>query len=317
MIGYERTIWIIGHQEAKYALQRSVDSGFIPSLIITLNDEIGQRRSGFYNGEDVALALGIEIYSTLNVNSISCINKVRSVEPNLIVCLGWGQILKKDILSAAHFVVGAHASLLPFNRGSAPINWSIINGEEVTGNTLMLLDETLDGGGIIDQESFDVHHHDTCNTLYEKVALTNANMVTKFLASTASEIQVTRQCLDEGSHNDRRRPDDGAIDWGKSSTDIYNLVRALVPPYPPAFFFHNGEKFHVVECGMISDDDIGVDAIAGSILSFEYSFRLYNVSMMVKCGTGVLNISKLLDDADSPIFGEEILKRFKKNEHLQ
>ena len=82
------------------------------------------------------------------------IKLLNDLEPDILIVLGWGQILSKDVLNIPKIgVIGAHASLLPFYRGSAPINWAIINGERVTGVTTFFIEQEIDTGLVIERQS--------------------------------------------------------------------------------------------------------------------------------------------------------------------
>src|SRR5437667_9768196 len=78
-------------------------------------------------------------------------------------------------------MIGAHASLLPGNRGSAPINWALIRGEHTSGNSLIWLAESVDGGDLIDQTEFPITPYDTCASLYDRFAASNRDMILRVL----------------------------------------------------------------------------------------------------------------------------------------
>src|SRR5439155_304057 len=101
-----------------------------------------------------------------------------ALDADIVFVIGWSQILHPPTLRLARSgMIGAHASLLPHNRGSAPINWALIRGERHAGNSLLWLAEDVDGGAVIDQTTFCITAYDTCASLYERVAASNRDML--------------------------------------------------------------------------------------------------------------------------------------------
>jgi methionyl-tRNA formyltransferase len=96
----------------------------------------------------------------------------------MVFVIGWTQILRPETLKLATIgMIGAHASLLPHNRGRAPINWALIRGEKQTGNSLIWLAEDVDSGDIIDQTVIPISPYDTCASLYTRVGESNKEMI--------------------------------------------------------------------------------------------------------------------------------------------
>lgn len=128
-----------------------------------------------------------------------------------------------------------HASLLPQYRGAAPINWAIINGEKTTGVTTFLLNENIDEGEILLQESIDVLPTDTAETIHDKLAeIGNALVVRTVKGLEEGNLQPRpQQILAELKPAPKIFKPDCAIDWEKSGEDIVNFVRGL-SPYPAA-----------------------------------------------------------------------------------
>ena len=150
--------------------------------LITLNDEAASKRSGVFNFVDFCEDEGIPAYTVKHINDESSVAIVKEHAPDVLIVLGWSQILSEEVLNIPKIgTIGAHASLLPKMRGSAPINWALIRGMEETGNTLMWLNPGVDTGMILDQYKFEINLYDSCKTLYEKVALSNKIMLERSL----------------------------------------------------------------------------------------------------------------------------------------
>lgn len=164
--------------------------------------------------------------------------------PDLILVLGWYYMLPRKVREkAALGCMGVHASLLPMYRGWAPISWAIINGETETGVTLFHLEDEVDSGDVVAQESFAIDREDTCATVYEKAVEASIRILRELLPQIAVD-KAPRivQNAGDASYFPRRRPEDGLIDWSKTPEQIRNFIRAQTKPYPGAFSHIGGKK---------------------------------------------------------------------------
>jgi methionyl-tRNA formyltransferase len=205
--------------------------------IFTLRDDLAAKTSGAMRFDEVAERHGIPLVKVRNINDPEPVERIRALAPDLVLVIGWTQLVKADILRIPrHGCIGFHASLLPQYRGRAPINWALINGESRTGNTMMLLEEGVDDGDILAQREIPIGFEDTCATLYEKVAETEFDMLDEVLPLIrAGRMPRRKQDPSRVSVMPKRRPEDGLIDWSKSARRLYDWVRALTHPYPGAF----------------------------------------------------------------------------------
>src|SRR5699024_4620373 len=122
---------------------------------------------------------GVPVVLVDDVNSPESVSAIRELAPDLVAVVGWTRLIGDELLDLpSRGCVGFHASLLPHNRGRAPVNWAILRGEHETGNTMMLLDAGVDTGNIVDQRRTPIHPEDTCATVYERVAELGAAMLT-------------------------------------------------------------------------------------------------------------------------------------------
>ena len=130
-----KIVWVGFHEEGRYCIPKLHESGFSIEAIITLDEEELKKRSSVFDYSFQSEKYSIPIYKVNNINDSVAVEIISNIKPDVICVIGWSQILSAHILDQADLVIGAHASLLPHNRGSAPINWSLINGEKITGNT--------------------------------------------------------------------------------------------------------------------------------------------------------------------------------------
>lgn len=139
-----------------------------------------------------------------------------------------------------------HGSLLPKYRGRVPVNWAVIHGERETGATLHRMVEKPDAGEIVAQQSVPILPDDTAGDVFHKVTLAAEialhNVLPQLLAGTAPHVMPD---LKAGSYFGGRKPEDGRIDWQRSAREVHNLIRAVAPPYPGAFFDAAGHRIVV------------------------------------------------------------------------
>jgi len=139
-----------------------------------------------------------------------------------------------------------HGSLLPRYRGRAPVNWAVIHGERETGATLHRMNEKPDNGAIVDQFAVPILSDDTAHEVFGKVTLATEIVLARSLPSLLDGTAVERpQDLSQGRYFGGRRPEDGRIPPHASAQQIHNLVRALAPPYPPAFAAFEGQRIYI------------------------------------------------------------------------
>ena len=214
--------WVGVHAEGISALEAVCAAEYDVVGMLTLRQAKADRRCGSADYQSLCQRYDIPLCPVDHINDPSSVSLLAGWNCDLLVVLGWGQILSRAALQTARIgAVGAHASLLPRNRGSAPVNWAIINGERQTGNSLIWLAEGVDSGELIDQRAFDISVYDTCATIYDKVAWSNREM----LLDLCFRLQAGQRPGTPQQHNDepvlpRRRPQDGLIDWSARTADV-------------------------------------------------------------------------------------------------
>ena len=141
-----------------------------------------------------------------------------------------------------------HGSLLPRFRGRAPTNWAVLKGESETGATLHEMVAKADAGRIVDQQAVPILPDDTARQVFDKVTVAAEMVLWRSLpAIVAGEIAWRDNNLARGSYFGGRRPEDGRIDWSRPAAEVYNLVRAVAPPYPGAFTEVGGARLVVAK----------------------------------------------------------------------
>jgi methionyl-tRNA formyltransferase len=234
-------------EEGRRTLEGLLERGERVRAVFTFEPAKAATISGAARWDDLTTAHGIPLHHVHSINDPEPLAAIRALAPDLVFCVGWTQLLSAELLSIPKLgCLGFHASLLPHYRGRAPVNWAIINGETITGNTLMVLDEGVDTGDIVAQRAIPITPQDTCGTVYDKVAASELSMLDEVLPLIHVGLMPRRaQDHDRATVVGRRRPDDGRIDWCRTTGELHDWVRALTDPYPGAFTTIAGERVWV------------------------------------------------------------------------
>lgn len=302
--------WVGFHIEGLLAFKKTIRKGYNISVFITLSDkELAKRSAPESEYISICQEYQIPVLKVDHINTEEVIHSIKKLSVDLLIILGWSQIVSAEVLAIPKIgTVGAHASLLPHNRGSAPINWALIRGETEGGNTLMWLNEGVDTGRIIDQRSFPISEYDTCNSLYKKVAKTNNEMILGLLISLKKNNK--RPCKRQSQNNEeilpRRRPKDGLVNWRESSNKVYNFIRALTKPYPGAFSYIHGKKIFIWKCTKLPQILNLGDLQPGMIIGPAKSPVLESCGLAVACGKGIVIINEIQFERDNPISGFQL-----------
>ena len=243
-----RTLFIGGTKRGYLTLKTLVEGGANVVGIVSLLQDAHEVERYEKPIKDLAEEYKIPLYETKWLKDKYHQQIIaENIKPDIAFVVGCRVLLPKDIYkipSVGTFAV--HDSFLPNYRGFAPLNWSILNGEDNTGVTLYCLNELMDGGDIVAQKHIPIEFEDTSPLVYEKVCEATVNIISE-VYSLLSQDQLSRISQDYtiGSFTCSRTPSDGLIDWNKPTTDIYNQIRALTYPYPGAFTFLDGKHLFI------------------------------------------------------------------------
>lgn len=304
-----RIAWIGCHEEGLIAFQNTLSQNKDVVGFITLQQSSFEKRSaGSRKYSEYCEQYNIPYFEVETIKNDESYNILLSLKPDLVVVLGWSEILPGRLLKIPSIgTIGTHAALLPHNRGSAPINWALIHGETVTGNTMMWLSEEVDAGDIIDQMEIPISMHDTCKTLYDEVAVTNSVMLSKLIDSLEKGVKPHIDIPNETDEPllPRRRPKDGLVNWNQSAKAVYDFVRALTRPYPGAFTYLNGRQWFIWKAIYLP---LQINAKAGEIQGSAYGFSENDSGLIVGTSDGTVIITELSDENGKIYFGEKLLK---------
>jgi len=242
-------------------LKSLVDNKFDISAIFTIPQEFKVRKdekvvnTNYVDMSTISKKNEIPLYFVDENKKLSFYeNIIREINPDIILVLGWYYIIPKVIREIPKYgACGIHASLLPKYAGWSPLVWSIINGEKETGVTFFRFDESIDGGDIIAQEKFIIEFEDSIKEVYEKATKKSIEILIKSLLKI-DKIVLKKQDKTKLEIYDKRNPEDGSIDFSKSSLEIYNFIRAQSSPYPGAFFIAGDGKKVIIEKARLEYD---------------------------------------------------------------
>ena len=181
----------------------------------------------------------IEVIQPKKVKDEKIIKKIKEINPDLIVVVAYGKILPKEIIDIPKYgIINVHSSLLPKYRGASPIHSAILNGDTESGVSIMYIEEGLDSGDVILQESCDILENDTLGTLHDKLKDLGAIGLEKALKLIEDgKVEVTKQDESLATFVKPITKEQAKIDWNNTKEVIFNQIRGL-NPFPAAHTFN-------------------------------------------------------------------------------
>ena len=229
-------------------LEEIIKAGHEVALVVTQPDK-PRGRSGalqFPPVKECAVAHGIEVFQPKKIREEENVEYLRKYNADIIVVAAFGQLLPKSILEMPkHGCINVHASLLPKYRGAAPIQWSVINGDPVTGVTIMQMDIGMDTGDMIAKREVVIGEEETGGGLFDKLAEVGAKLCVETMVAIENGTATrTPQNHDEATHVSMISKELGNINWNQSAVEIERLIRGL-NPWPSAFTKLDGKTFKI------------------------------------------------------------------------
>jgi methionyl-tRNA formyltransferase len=220
-----------------------------------------------------ALEMGLTVYQPKSVNTSDFYEKVLETAPDYFVVVAFGQIFSEKLLKIPiKGAINVHASLLPKYRGAAPIQWALINGEEETGVTTMLMEKKMDAGDILLTCATPIESFDNAGTLHDRLADIGSELLLDTLtALDKNEIHPKPQDHSRATYAPMLKKENSHIDWKQPHYKIENLIRAMAPN-PGAFTFHENKRLKIFKAISASGEK---NAIPGTVLKgFENEVRV-------------------------------------------
>ena len=265
------------------ALDKLVGEGYDIVGAITQPDKRRNRGEiSFCPVKEYALNKGIRVYQYDRLRRDG-VEDIKSINPDVMITCAFGQIISQEILDIPKYgVLNIHASLLPKYRGSSPIQWCLINGEKITGVTIMKTALAVDSGDILLQKQLDILPDENAGQLFDRLAVLGGQPIVEALKLIESGKAVfTPQDESNATHYPMIRKEDGLIDWNLSAEDIFNKMRGFTP-WPSVYTYLDGKLFKILNCKAV-DDNLPAQLSNGGVYSTKNS-------AFVKCSSGVLQL---------------------------
>ncbi|MCI8639442.1 MAG: methionyl-tRNA formyltransferase [Coprococcus sp.] len=237
--------------------------------------------------KECALRHHIPVFQPRRVREAACVEELRSYNADVCVVVAFGQILPKEILEMTPYgCVNVHASLLPKYRGAAPIQWAVIDGEEVSGVTTMQMDEGIDTGDILEMEEIRLDQKETGGSLHDKLSQAGAKLCVHTLAELeAGRIVPKKQGESPTEYAKMLKKEMGEIDWTRSAGEIERLVRGL-SPWPSAYTVWNEKMMKIWEADCHPQGTVK-EAEPGTVV------EVTKESFKIQTGSGLLAVTAL------------------------
>ena len=224
---------------------------------------------------------------------------LKDIAPDFIVVAAYGKILPKQVLDIPkYYCVNVHGSLLPKYRGAAPIQWSVLNGDEVTGITTMLMGEGLDTGDILMQQSTPIGENETAAELFDRLAVIGADLLINTLDKIVKgEITPVKQDESFATYAEMLSKDMCMIDFAKSVKEVHKKICGL-SDWPCAVTTLEGKRLKVFRSEIVSVK--AVPQTPGTVVDAK--------SLCVSCADGVIKLTEVQAEGSKRMKAEDYLR---------
>ena len=238
-------------------LEAIIEAGHEVVLVVTQPDKPKGRGNTvvFPPVKECALSHGIEVFQPQKIRLEENVENLRKYNPEIIVVAAFGQLLPKSILDMPKYgCINVHASLLPKYRGAAPIQWSILNGDEYTGVAIMRMDVGMDTGDMITKAQVRIEADETGGSLFDKLAGVGAQLcVDTMKLIEEGKADYIPQDHEQATHVSMISKELGDIDWNRSAKEIERLIRGL-NPWPSAYTRLDGKTFKIWKAMVLEEN---------------------------------------------------------------
>lgn len=282
-------------------LKSLVESGYTLATVFTQPDKkVGREQKIVYSPvKKLALKCSIPVYQPEKLDH-EVEQKISSIKPDLIVVAAYGKILPKSILDIPKYgCLNLHASLLPKYRGASPIPAAILSSEKETGVSIMLMDEKMDHGPIINQRKEKIYNNETGKSLHDRLAKIGAELLIQTLPKWfEGKIKPKPQDHTKATYTKIISREDGHIDWTKSAEEIERQIRAFYP-WPGSWTIWNGRRLKILQVKLSKLQDARKP---GEV------FLTKDRKLAIVCSKGYLLVERLQLEGKKQMTAEEFLK---------
>ena len=248
--------------------------------------------------KELALRYAIPVEQPATLRAPEAFGALQAYAPELIVVVAYGKLLPKNVLELPRCgCVNVHGSLLPKYRGAAPIQWAVLNGDEVSGVTTMYMAEGLDTGDMIFREETAIGPDETAGELFDRLAAMGAALLVRTVQAVADgSAPRTPQPEDGGAYASQLSKEQARIDWSRSAREVKNLVRGL-NPWPVAQTVFRGKQMKVFRVSLRDR----ADAAPGEAWT-------ENGDFLVACGEGAVCLEEVQYQGGKRMHGSDFLR---------
>lgn len=234
----------------------------------------------------LALERGLPVYQFERIRKPEGVAQLKALEPDVVITAAFGQILTQELLDIPRFgTLNVHASLLPKHRGSAPINWCIIQGEVQSGVTIMKTDAGMDTGDMLRCAATPIGVLETAGELIGRLSVLGAQLLAETLPDyLEGKIEPVPQDPDQATYEPMLDKAMGEIDWNRPASEIACRVRGL-NPWPCAYTDMKDGRLKLYLARAVAWD---TDAAPGTVVKSSPKEGLF-----VRCGEGALEVLEL------------------------
>ncbi len=270
------------------SLKALVENGYNVKAVFTQPDRPKGRgnKVQFSPVKEYAVSQNIPVYQPEKIRLEENARILKELAPDLMITVAFGQILSKENLESARLgCINVHGSLLPKYRGSSPIQWAVINGEEETGVTTMFTDVGVDCGDIILKKSIKIGEDETAGELFDRLSVLGAEVLLDTLKLVENDTLIRiPQDHNQATHYPMLDKTMARIDFSKTSQEIKNLVRGM-NPWPVAWTECGEDILKIYSVTVLQEK---TDEEPGTVLSADSKNGLW-----VATGDGVISIDVL------------------------
>jgi methionyl-tRNA formyltransferase len=301
----QRAVVFAYHNVGVRCLQVLLARGVEVALVVTHEDNPSEN-IWFGSVAQVAAEHSIPVVTPADPKDPALLDAVRAARPDFIFSFYYRHMLPVALLELApRGAYNMHGSLLPKYRGRVPTNWAVLNGEDEAGATLHEMTAKPDAGALLGQTAVPILPDDTAAQVFDKVTVaaeqTLWRVLPALLAGTAPRLPND---LSQGSYYGGRKPEDGRIDWSQPAQQVYNLIRAVAPPYPGAFTDLADTRF-IVAHARLARPDAPADA---AVTNLPPGLHVSDNAIFGVCGDGrAISILELREARPADAGGERTI----------
>ncbi|MBR2950208.1 MAG: methionyl-tRNA formyltransferase [Lachnospiraceae bacterium] len=263
-------------------LKALIEAGHTVTAVVTQPDKAKGRSGKLVSTpvKECAMEYGIPVLTPVKIKTAEAVAQLKEYEADVYVVAAFGQILSQEILDIPRYgCLNIHASLLPKYRGSAPIQWAILDGEEKTGVTIMQMDAGIDTGDMLLKREMVIADDETGGSLFDKLAVMGSELIVEALEKLEKgELTPKKQDDSLSCYAKMLTKAQGQINWNDEAVKIERLIRGL-NPWPSAYTMLNGKTLKIWEAKVTEAESDGLPGTVSCVTKD---------SVCVNCGSGQL-----------------------------